>query len=82
MGGWSRHTALEESPGYTVIRKSAAHTATARVSPHVHSACTGYVLYAYLYCVYALVGGELMSIRVDLAGSKIAITFAKIAVLF
>ena len=32
------------------------HTATARVSPHVHSTCTSYVLCAYLYCVYALVG--------------------------
>ena len=39
-----------------------AHTATARVSPHVHSTCTSYVLYAYLYCVYALVGGAI-SIR-------------------
>ena len=39
-----------------------AHTATGRVSPHVHSSCTSYVLYAYLYCVYALVGGAI-SIR-------------------
>ena len=29
---------------------------------HVHSTCTSYVLYAYLYCVYALVGGAI-SIR-------------------
>ena len=28
----------------------------------VHSTCTSYVLYAYLYCVYALVGGAI-SIR-------------------
>ena len=39
-----------------------AHTATVRVSPHVHSTCTGYVLYTYLYCVYTLVGGAI-SIR-------------------
>ena len=39
-----------------------AHTATAGVSPHVHFTCTSYVLYAYLYCVYALVGGAI-SIR-------------------
>ena len=38
------------------------HTVTARVSSHVHSTCTSYVLYAYLYCVYALVGGAI-SIR-------------------
>ena len=35
------------------------HTATAynytHVSVRVHSTCTSYVLYAYLYCVYALV---------------------------
>ena len=30
--------------------------ATVPVTPHVHSTCTNYVLYAYLYCVYALVG--------------------------
>ena len=34
-----------------------ALTAIARVSPYVHSTCTSYVLNAYLYCVYALVGG-------------------------
>ena len=39
-----------------------ALTATVRVNPHVHSTCTSYVLYAYLYCVYALVGGAI-SIR-------------------
>ena len=41
-----------------------AHTTTSRVSasPHVLSTCTSYVLYGYLYCVYALVGGE-FSIR-------------------
>ena len=39
-----------------------AHTATGRVSPHVHSTCTSYVLYAYLYCVYVLAGGAI-SIR-------------------
>ena len=38
------------------------HTATARVSSHVHSMCSSYVLYAYLYYVYALVGGTI-SIR-------------------
>ena len=38
------------------------HTATARVSPHMHSTCSSYVLCAYLYCVYALVG-EAISIR-------------------
>ena len=37
-------------------------TAIARVSPYVHSTCTSYVLNAYLYCVYALVGGAI-SIR-------------------
>ena len=37
-------------------------TAIARVSPYVHSTCTSYVLKAYLYCVYALVGGAI-SIR-------------------
>ena len=31
-------------------------------SPYVHSTCTSYVLCAYLYCVYALVGGAI-SIR-------------------
>ena len=30
--------------------------------PYVHSTCTSYVLNAYLYCVYALVGGAI-SIR-------------------
>ena len=39
-----------------------ALTAIARVSPYVHSTCTSYVLNAYLYCVYALVGGAI-SIR-------------------
>ena len=34
-------------------------TARVRVSPHMHSMCTSYVL---LYCVYALVGGAI-SIR-------------------
>ena len=28
-----------------------AHTATAHVSPHVHSTCTSYVVYAYLVCI-------------------------------
>ena len=37
-------------------------TAIAHVSPYVHSTCTSYVLNAYLYCVYALVGGAI-SIR-------------------
>ena len=41
---------------------SHTHTATARVSPYVHSTCTSYVLCAYLYCVYVLVGGAI-SIR-------------------
>ena len=35
-------------------------TATARVTSLLHSTCNSYVLYAYLYCVYALVGGELV----------------------
>ena len=39
-----------------------ALTAIARVSQYVHSTCTSYVLNAYLYCVYALVGGAI-SIR-------------------
>ena len=39
-----------------------AHTATARVSSHMHSTCTSYVLYTYLYYVYVLVGGAI-SIR-------------------
>ena len=39
-----------------------ALTAIARVSPYVHSTCTSYVLNAYLYCVYELVGGAI-SIR-------------------
>ena len=39
-----------------------APKAIARVSPYVHSTSTGYVLNAYLYCVYALVGGAI-SIR-------------------
>ena len=34
-----------------------AHTATTRVC--AHSACISYVLYAYLYCVYAPVGGAI-----------------------
>ena len=37
-------------------------TATALVSPYLHSMCTSYVLCAYLYCVYVLVGGAI-SIR-------------------
>ena len=37
-------------------------TAIARAIPYVHSTCTSYVLNAYLYCVYALVGGAI-SIR-------------------
>ena len=45
-----------------LVELTHAHTATARVSPHVHSKCTIYVLYAYLYCIYALVGGAI-SIR-------------------
>ena len=41
-----------------------ALTATAHVSPYMHSTCTSYVLCAYLYCVYALVGGTIIiSIR-------------------
>ena len=36
-----------------------AIAAIARVSPYVHSTCTSYVLNAYLYCVYALVGGAI-----------------------
>ena len=39
-----------------------ALTAIAGVSPYVHSTCTSYVLNAYLYCIYALVGGAI-SIR-------------------
>ena len=37
-------------------------TATVHVTPHIHSTCTSYVLYAYLYCVYVLVSGAI-SIR-------------------
>ena len=33
-----------------------AHTETAHVSSHMHSTCSSYVIYAYLYCIYALVG--------------------------
>ena len=36
--------------------------AIAHVIPYMHSTCTSYVLNAYLYCVYALVGG-VISIR-------------------
>ena len=46
----------------TQLTHAPTYTATARVSPHVHSTCTSYVLYTYLYCVYALVGGAI-SIR-------------------
>ena len=38
------------------------YTATASASPHMHFTCTSYVLYAYLYCVYAQIGGAI-SIR-------------------
>ena len=47
---------------WLLMQLTHTHTATARVSPHVHSTCTNYVLYAYLYCIYALVGGAI-SIR-------------------
>ena len=47
---------------YYVYKGLASCTAKARVSSHVHSTCTSYVLYAYLYCVHALVGGAI-SIR-------------------
>ena len=47
---------------WLLMQLTHAHTATARVSPHVHYTYTSYVLYAYLYCVYALVSGEI-SIR-------------------
>ena len=46
----------------SITQLTHAHTATVHVTPHVHSTCTSYVLYAYLYCVYALVGGAI-SIR-------------------
>ena len=49
-------------PRLTLAYGNETNTVTAHVSPHVHSTCTGYVLYAYLYCVYALVGGAI-SIR-------------------
>ena len=39
-----------------------ALTAIARVSPYVHSTCTSYELNAYLYCVYALVGGAISTV--------------------
>ena len=41
-----------------VVNTTFTHTLTAiaRVSPYMHSTCTSYVLNAYLYCVYALVG--------------------------
>ena len=43
---------------HTYIHTGQLHapTAMARVGPYVHSTCTSYVLNAYLYCVYALVG--------------------------
>ena len=44
-----------------VVNACPYSTATARVSSHVHSTCTSYVLYAYLYCVYVLVGGAISS---------------------
>ena len=44
--------------GYTHYGNSACEGS----SPYVHSTCTSYVLCAYLYCVYALVGGAI-SIR-------------------
>ena len=47
------YTATAEQSILTIKRKS-----TMCVTPHVHC----YVLYAYLYCVYALVGGAI-SIR-------------------
>ena len=47
---------------YYVYKGSASCTATARVSSHVQCTCTSYVLYAYLYCVHALVG-RAISIR-------------------
>ena len=47
---------------WLLMQLTHAHMATARVSLHVHSTCTSYVLYVYLYCVYVLVGGAI-SIR-------------------
>ena len=46
----------------TTYTRPYLHRATACVTPHVHSTCTSYVLYTYLYCVYVLVGGTI-SIR-------------------
>ena len=47
-----------------VVVNTTIHTLTAiaRVSPYVHSTCTSCAFNAYLYCVYALVGGAI-SIR-------------------
>ena len=42
----------------TQLTHAHTYTATARVSPHVYSTCTSYVI----HCVYALVGGAI-SIR-------------------
>ena len=55
-----------------------AHTATACVSPHVHSTCTSYVLYAYLYCIYALVGGEIsILIRISVPFTSLCQSIAR-----
>ena len=56
------HIGFQCEKAFTHAHMATAHMATAHVSPHVHSMCTSYVLYAYLYCVYALVGGAI-SIR-------------------
>ena len=39
---------------YTRLYVNYTAIATARVTQHVHSTFTSYVLYAYLYCAYAL----------------------------
>ena len=37
----------------------------------MHSTCTSYVLNAYLYCVYALVGGAITGVlKISLAGAN------------
>ena len=56
----TNHTLSSTGPiVYTTHTHTYNYTATARVIPHVHSTCTSYLLYAYLYCIYALVGGSI-----------------------
>ena len=52
-------TSMVSLSGYTLRQQRARVKARAceGSSPYVHSTCTSYVLCAYLYCVYAIVGG-------------------------